>query len=373
MITRGCIVLLHLVMLINEVSLQGTVMGLIGGSAVLPCSSKEPPLKVEEISVNWKHLNRLKVYGIAEGKGSVDGQMPQYQNRVESFPERYLKGDFSIKLNNLQYNDTGKYQCYITDESVILTVELLIKAERPLLEWTPLSHMCQVLFLFRRSELTAEDITVHWTHNKTLKVYDIIKGKVSLEEQDSAYANRTEINRENYLKGDFALKLNNLQHNDMGNYTCEITNELLIQNVKLEVNQGAQARTEKILLVPLLSVSILLSARRLDVHRLHVAQSDKDVADDDTISADTERPIKSAQPPSAPEEKKGNESESAGRRIVERSRVERDADRDVDGSQKQRRKPEHGSGPQRQSEKSEHYGQSKRYTNWAEKNLSSLD
>ncbi|KAI2646630.1 V-set domain-containing T-cell activation inhibitor 1 [Labeo rohita] len=258
MITRGCIVLLHLVMLINEVSLQRTVTGLIGGSAVLPCSSKEPPLKVEDISVNWKHLNRLKVYGIAEGKGSVDGQMPQYQNRVESFPERYLKGDFSIKLNNLQYNDTGKYQCYITDESVILIVELLL--EEPLQVLTERSVGSSVVLpcSSRRSELTAEDITVHWRHNKTLKVYDIIKGKVSLEEQDSAYANRTEIIREHYLKGDFSLKLNNLQPNDMGNYTCQITNELLIQNAKLEVNQGAQARTEKILLVPLLSVSILL-------------------------------------------------------------------------------------------------------------------
>ncbi|KAL0165683.1 hypothetical protein M9458_037527, partial [Cirrhinus mrigala] len=55
-------------------------------------------------------------------------------------------------------------------------------------------------------------------------------------------------------------------------------------------------------------------------------------------------------PPSAPEEM-GNESESAGRRIVERSRMWTVARNS------------------RQSEKSEHYGQSKRYTNWAEKNL----
>ncbi|RXN12987.1 polymeric immunoglobulin receptor-like protein [Labeo rohita] len=167
------------------------------------------------------------------GKGSVEEQHPKYKNRAESVAKQYQKGDFSLKLKNLQYNDTGNYQCYITAESEVETVELLI--EEPLQVLTERSVGSSVVLpcSSRRSELTAEDITVHWTHDKTLKVYDIIKGKVSLEEQDSAYANRTEINRENYLKGDFALKLNNLQRNDMGNYTCEITNELLIQNVKL--------------------------------------------------------------------------------------------------------------------------------------------
>ncbi len=64
-------------------------------------------------------------------------------------------------------------------------------------------------------------------------MYDIIKGKVSLDEQDSAYYNRTEIIHEKYLKGDFSLQLNNLQRNDTGTYTCHVTNELLIQSVKL--------------------------------------------------------------------------------------------------------------------------------------------
>uniref|UniRef100_A0A673IRV8 Ig-like domain-containing protein n=1 Tax=Sinocyclocheilus rhinocerous TaxID=307959 RepID=A0A673IRV8_9TELE len=97
-------------------------------------------------------------------------------------------------------------------------------------------------------------------HNETLKVYDIIKGKVSLEEQDSSYYNRTEIIREKYLNGNFSLKLNNVQHRDTGIYTCYITNEFLIQNClticliflslcPAEFNQGAQARPENILLV----------------------------------------------------------------------------------------------------------------------------
>lgn len=259
MASRGCIVLFHLVMVINEEFLQVTALvGVIGGSVVLPCSSEEPQMTPEDITVNWKHLNRLKVYDVVKGKGSVEGQDPKYKNRVESDSEQHLRGNFSIKLRNLQYSDAGKYQCYIIKESVIQTVELEI--EEPVQHpFVPSVGGSVVLpCSSKKSPLAAEDITVHWRYNENLEVYDIIKGKVSLEKQHSAYYNRTEIFSEKYLDGNFSLKLNNVQRSDTGTYKCYITNELLVQSVKLEFNQGAQARPEKILLVPLLSVSILL-------------------------------------------------------------------------------------------------------------------
>ncbi|KAF4097920.1 CD276 antigen homolog [Onychostoma macrolepis] len=114
---------------INGVSLQETVVGFIGGSAVLPCSSKEHPLTSEDIGVYWKHSGQ-NVYGIIYGKVSVEGQAPEYRNRTESFPEEYLRGNFSIKLNNLQLTDAGKYKCYIIMEESVICVELLIE-ERP--------------------------------------------------------------------------------------------------------------------------------------------------------------------------------------------------------------------------------------------------
>ncbi len=108
-------------------SLLVSVKGVIGGSAVLPCSSKESLLTVERITVNWKQNDRLKVYGIDKGKVFVEGQATVFNNRTESFPEQYLRGNFSIKLNNLKYTDAGKYQCYIIEESTIQTVQLLIE------------------------------------------------------------------------------------------------------------------------------------------------------------------------------------------------------------------------------------------------------
>ncbi|XP_077083077.1 V-set domain containing T-cell activation inhibitor 1-like isoform X2 [Siphateles boraxobius] len=255
---RCCIVSLHLLMVINEASLV-TVEGLIGGSVVLPCSSEEPQLTVQDINVQWRYDDRLIVFDIIKGKGSGEAQNPSFKNRAETFPEEYKKGNLSLKLNNLQYSDTGKYQCYITEESVIRTVELLIEVPLPDKIVGFIGGSAVLPCSARERPLTTEDITVSWRHNKTLKVFDIIKGKVSVEEQDSAFKNRTETFPQEYLNGNFSLKLNNLQRNDTGIYKCYITNELLIQRVTLEINQGAQSRSEKILLVvPFLSVPILL-------------------------------------------------------------------------------------------------------------------
>uniref|UniRef100_A0A672L200 V-set domain-containing T-cell activation inhibitor 1-like n=1 Tax=Sinocyclocheilus grahami TaxID=75366 RepID=A0A672L200_SINGR len=115
-----------------SVSLQETVVGFIGGSAVLPCSSKEPPHTIQDINqVRWRNKYNLNVYEIIKGKVSVEEQNPQYKNRTESFPEEYMRGNFSIKLNNLQHADAGEYTCYIImEESEDHTVKLLTE-ERP--------------------------------------------------------------------------------------------------------------------------------------------------------------------------------------------------------------------------------------------------
>ncbi|XP_052446885.1 CD276 antigen homolog isoform X2 [Carassius gibelio] len=123
---------LPLCLLTSEVSLKETVDGFIGGSAVLPCSSEEPLNTIQDIEVLWRHSSQ-NVYSIINGQVPVKEQDPVYKNRVESFPEEYLRGNFSIKLNNLQHTDTGEYWCYIIEESVHnrrIKVELLTKERK---------------------------------------------------------------------------------------------------------------------------------------------------------------------------------------------------------------------------------------------------
>uniref|UniRef100_A0A673KAF9 Ig-like domain-containing protein n=1 Tax=Sinocyclocheilus rhinocerous TaxID=307959 RepID=A0A673KAF9_9TELE len=107
--------------------LQVTVEGEVGGSAVLPCSSIDNHLKEEDITVYWRHNSSQNVYDIIEGKGLVERQDPAYKNRAETFPTEYMKGNFSLKLNNLQFNDSGKYICYITKAHKNPSTQLFVK------------------------------------------------------------------------------------------------------------------------------------------------------------------------------------------------------------------------------------------------------
>ncbi|KAI7791059.1 hypothetical protein IRJ41_008406 [Triplophysa rosa] len=103
------------------------VEGVIGGSVVLPCSGREDQPSIEYIEVYWRHNNSLNVYEINKGKGSAEKQKLEYKNRVETFPEGYLKGNFSLQLNNLRDTDAGTYSCYINKEQAIQKVKLHLK------------------------------------------------------------------------------------------------------------------------------------------------------------------------------------------------------------------------------------------------------
>ncbi|RXN13803.1 CD276 antigen-like protein [Labeo rohita] len=102
---------------INKVSLQNTVVGFIGSSVVLPCSSAKHDFKLEDINVHWRQNGRIHVYDIIKGKDSVADQDPQYKNRIKTFPEEYERRNFSIKLNNLTHADAGEFSCFITHSS----------------------------------------------------------------------------------------------------------------------------------------------------------------------------------------------------------------------------------------------------------------
>ncbi|XP_026091938.1 CD276 antigen homolog [Carassius auratus] len=116
MIIGYCFICAFLV-LINKVCPQVPVEGFIGGSVVLPCSSTKRDLKLQDINVLWRDKGSETVYDIISGKDSVERQNPRYKNRAETFPEEYERGNFSIKLINLNHTDTGEFSCFITHSS----------------------------------------------------------------------------------------------------------------------------------------------------------------------------------------------------------------------------------------------------------------
>ncbi|XP_016109402.1 ICOS ligand-like [Sinocyclocheilus grahami] len=123
---NSCCFICVFAVLINKVCLQVTVEAVIGGSVVLPCSSTQHDHKLQDIDLSWRHNGSIIVVDIIPHRTSPMTQDPKYKNRTETFPEEYLRGNFSIKLNNLQHTDAGQYICYILHSSQYQTVELII-------------------------------------------------------------------------------------------------------------------------------------------------------------------------------------------------------------------------------------------------------
>ncbi|KAL0150675.1 hypothetical protein M9458_053979, partial [Cirrhinus mrigala] len=105
---------------------QVTVEAVVGGSVILPCSSAEHDLKPQDINVHWRQNGSIYVYDIIKGKDSVVDQDPRYKIRTKTFPEEYVRRNFSIKLTGLTHADAGTYICHITPSNEQETVLLII-------------------------------------------------------------------------------------------------------------------------------------------------------------------------------------------------------------------------------------------------------
>ncbi len=116
---------LSITVFVFSACLQVTVMGFIGGSVVLPCSSAEHDLKLQDIDVFWRDKDSEIIYNLIKGTDSLETQDPRYKNRAQTFPDEYKRGNFSIKLN-LTHADAGTFICYITPSDEQETVELII-------------------------------------------------------------------------------------------------------------------------------------------------------------------------------------------------------------------------------------------------------
>ncbi|KAL0153356.1 hypothetical protein M9458_051352, partial [Cirrhinus mrigala] len=90
-----------------------------------------------------------------------------------------------------------------------------------------------------------QDTAVHWRHNCSKIVYDIIKGKDSVEKQEQQYKNRAETFPDEYERGNFSIKLNNLTHADAGRYSCYITPSDEQKKIQLIINESTSETGHK--------------------------------------------------------------------------------------------------------------------------------
>lgn len=101
------------ILLLNEASMQDIVQGFVGDFALLPCHPETGQVKVH--TAHWRYNDNKNVYDILKGQGTTKEQDAEYKGRTETFPAEYSKGNFSLRLGNLQKSDEGSYCCFIPE------------------------------------------------------------------------------------------------------------------------------------------------------------------------------------------------------------------------------------------------------------------
>ncbi|KAK9967180.1 hypothetical protein ABG768_001591 [Culter alburnus] len=91
--------------------------------------------------------------------------------------------------------------------------------------------------------LEEKHLTVHWRHNDTRNVYDIIQGEVSVKEQDPAYKNRAEVLAKELKKGQIFLKITDLQLSDRGTFLCFVPDLRLYHSTQLVVKEKLHVKS----------------------------------------------------------------------------------------------------------------------------------
>ncbi|XP_073718175.1 polymeric immunoglobulin receptor-like [Misgurnus anguillicaudatus] len=104
--------------------LKSRIEGVVGESVVLLCCYNG----IKGNSVHWRDDKGMKVCDINNGTAIVG---PEYQGRVECFPNEYKNGNCSIKLKYLQSSDAGEYSCLITGSSQHFETYKLSIREKP--------------------------------------------------------------------------------------------------------------------------------------------------------------------------------------------------------------------------------------------------
>ncbi|KAI7790753.1 hypothetical protein IRJ41_000384 [Triplophysa rosa] len=110
----------------DAVHRKTTAEGVTGDSVLLPCVTNKNEHNVQDIDVMWKYNDKQNVYEIIKGKSSVKDQEQKYKNRIDTFPEEFEKGNFSLKLNSLTHSDAGEYHCFIKHSHETVTIKLHI-------------------------------------------------------------------------------------------------------------------------------------------------------------------------------------------------------------------------------------------------------
>ncbi|XP_066520286.1 uncharacterized protein [Hoplias malabaricus] len=212
------------------------------GSVVLPCYV-EDPIPLGELEVEWKKIDTQDlVHLFQDGESRPESQGHDYIGRASFFTEEIKHGNFSLLLTNLTLKDSGVYNCsvYTQQESgqtsaEIKEIEHLIVVGSHAVSANmgeDVTLDCSVV-----SHIQPEKLEVSWKKiHQQISVLLYQDGEVQTYSSHQNYMDRVEFfSPEEIHKGNFSLRLKNLQTGDRGMYICEVFSEELSANTTVDV------------------------------------------------------------------------------------------------------------------------------------------
>ncbi|XP_035389203.1 uncharacterized protein LOC113567751 [Electrophorus electricus] len=250
---------------------SGPVAVQLGGSVMLPCYVQNP-IPVEELEVEWRRTDpETLVHLFQDGASRSESQDQAYHDRAHFFTEDIAHGNFSLLLTDVTIMDTGVYKCvvYRNQESNETLIEVKMSEYLTVSGGQAVSPYVggdTTLNCSVHSHIPPEELEqVSWKKmDQDIVVLLFVEGEIQPESTNERYIDRVELfSSEEIHRGNFSLRLKNIQTEDKGLYICEVLHEAFSANTSVEVLQLGFSAIHKLELflcafVCLCGISLLL-------------------------------------------------------------------------------------------------------------------
>ncbi|XP_044846584.1 uncharacterized protein LOC123351358 [Mauremys mutica] len=194
------------------------------------------------LNITWKMQRAdgvdLLVHSYYGEMDQLQGQDKAYRGRTQLYPERFAKGNASLKLRSVRIQDEGSYICNVTAELGVWSATTLLTVLREIQEEKTISAQQGrdvIMNCSFRPVSNLQLLNITWKKGPNLLVHSYCSELDALETQDEAYRGRTQLYPERFREGNASLRLRNVRLEDDGVYTCHVKPELCRFSMRMTV------------------------------------------------------------------------------------------------------------------------------------------